>query len=361
MPYRRGEGSFIIDRRFGGVGRVRGPSGTSDEKTFERVDKMLTELYDRGRIDLLKAIKQYFTTRGRSGLAPMVVFHAYTTEGLNSLPSVEGMAPLIDSMKDWIDVHDVTEEHRQSMRSCVVHIGRAGNTRSPVSDLPDIVSQLRLTMRDKPRMFNLVRSTAMAFLRAKFKKHHPLWNDVAGIDPLAAKKKRPHFPKTPDELRVICGRLEREVADMAWSMASTGMGPKEYWVQGWEVQADRVRIFGQKREGRDRFVPLVKGVTLVKPTMTLKVFRQLLSNADYGRMGVYDLRRSHSTWMEAAGIPRTRRRIYRGHGPRDVGDLYEHHEIASFIADDSVKLSKYVNPTLHVDEKPTNLRFELIG
>lgn len=361
MPYRRGEGSYQLDRRFGGVGRVRGPSGSADERTFVRVDTMLTELYDRGRIDLLKAIKQYYTTRGRAGLAPMVVFHAYTTEGLGSLPSVEGMAPLIESMRDWIDVHDVTEEHKKSMRSCVVHLARAGHTRSPISELPDLVSQLRLTMRDTPRMFNLLRSTAMAFVRARFKKHHVLWNEVAGIDPLAAKNRRPHFPKTPDELRVICGRLEADAAAMAWSMGATGMGPKEYWIQGWEVQSDRVRIFGKKREGRDRFVPLVKGVTIVKPTMTLKVFRLLLANADFGRMGVYDLRRSHSVWMEAAGIPRTRRRIYRGHGPKDVGDLYEHHEIEAFIADDSRKLSRYVSPEPPADEKPTTLRFELVS
>lgn len=358
--YRRGEGTGIIDRRFGGVGRIRGPSGTTDEKTFDRIDTMLTELYDRGRTDLLKAVKQYFTSRKRAGLAPMIVFHAYTTEGLSSLPSVEAMAPLVESMRDWIDQHDVTEPHKKTMRSCVTHILRTGNSRSPISDLPEIVGQLRSSMRDKPRMFNLVRSTAMAFLRAKFKKHHPLWNDVAGLDPLSQKKKRPHYPKTPDEFRVITKRMDAEASGMAWTMAATGMGPKEYWHDGFEVLPDRVRVFGKKREGRDRFVPLVKGVTLVKPTMTLVAFRLALANADFGRMGVYDLRRSHSNWMESAGITRTRRRIYRGHGPKDVGDLYEHHEIQQFIADDSAKLTKYVNPEAIVKLEETPLRFEMI-
>jgi hypothetical protein len=359
--YRRGDGTGILDRRFGGVGRVRGPSGTTDPDTFARIDKMLTELYDRGRIDLLKAIKQYFATKHRAGLAPMVVFRAYVTEGLKDLPSVEGMAPLIESMLDFIESHDVTQEHKDTMRSCVRHIARVGNSHSPISDLPELVGQLRMSMREHARMFNLVRSTAMAFVRARFKKHHPLWNDVAGIDPLAPKKKRMHHPKTPDELREIVARLEPEAAAMAWSMGASGMGPKEYWIQGWEVLADRVRIFGKKREGRDRFVPLIKGVAIVKPTMTLKAFRLALSNADYGRMGVYDLRRSHSNWMESAGIPRTRRRIYRGHGPQDVGDLYEHHEIAAFIADDSLKLSQYVNPQPVVEHERTKPRFELVG
>lgn len=361
MPYRRGEGTYEFDRRFPGVGRVRGRSGTTDEKTFLRMDAMLTELYDRGRIDLLKAVKQFFSSHGRSGLAPLVVFHAYTTEGLNSLPSVEGMAPLVESMRDWIDTHDVSEGHKHTMRSCVVHISKVGHQRSPISDLPDLVSQLRTKLRDKPRMFNLVRSTAMAFVRARFKKHHQLWNEVAGIDPLAIKNRRLHYPKTPDELRVITARLEKSAAAMAWTMAATGMGPKEYWQDGWDVFADRVRIYGKKRGGRDRFVPLVKGVTLVPPTMALTTFRQLLANADFGRMGVYDLRRSHSNWMEAAGIPRTRRRIYRGHGPRDVGDLYEHHEIAQFIADDSLRLSRYVNPETVPAERPTTLRFEIVS
>jgi hypothetical protein len=340
---------------------VRGPSGTTDEDTFGRIDKMLTELYDRGRIDLLKAIRQYFTTRHRSGLAPMVVFRAYVTEGLKDLPSVEGMAPLIESMLDFIETHDVSDAHKASMRSCVRHLARVGNRHSPVSDLPELVSQLRLSMRDKARMFNLVRSTALAFTRSRFKKHHPLWNEIAGIDLLAQKKKLPHYPKTPDELRAVCGRLEPEAAAIAWSMAATGMGPKEYWVDGWEVESDRVRIYGEKREGRDRFVPLIKGVTLAKPTMTVKAFRLALSNADYGRMGIYDLRRSHSNWMESAGIPRTRRRIYRGHGPGDVGDLYEHHEIGAFIADDSLKLSQYVNPETIATHAPTKVRFELVG
>ena len=48
----------------------------------------------------------------------------------------------------------------------------------------------------------------------------------------------------------------------------------------------------------------------------------------------YDFRRTHSFWMESAGISRTRRRLYPGHGPQDVGDLYEGHEITAFLGED---------------------------
>ena len=60
------------------------------------------------------------------------------------------------------------------------------------------------------------------------------------------------------------------------------------------------------------------------------------------RITPYDFRRTHSNWMEAAGIPRTRRRLYRGHGPRDVGDLYEDHEVTAFLAEDRDRLLAYL-------------------
>ena len=81
-------------------------------------------------------------------------------------------------------------------------------------------------------------------------------------------------------------------------------------------------------------------------------------------MGVYDLRRSYATWLEAAAIPRTRRKLYLGHGARTVTDLYEWVDVNEFIAGDSLKLSRYVNPDLgYIDPKmgePTKPRFELM-
>ena len=46
--------------------------------------------------------------------------------------------------------------------------------------------------------------------------------------------------------------------------------------------------------------------------------------------------------LEAAGTPRTRRRLYRGHGAQDVGDLYEAHEVAAFLAEDAARLNKHI-------------------
>jgi len=39
--------------------------------------------------------------------------------------------------------------------------------------------------------------------------------------------------------------------------------------------------------------------------------------------------------MEDAHIPRVRREVYRGHGKRDIGDLYERYEMDSYLREDA--------------------------
>jgi hypothetical protein len=56
----------------------------------------------------------------------------------------------------------------------------------------------------------------------------------------------------------------------------------------------------------------------------------------------YDLRRTYANWLESSGIPRTRRRIYRGHGAQDIGDLYEAHEVEAFLKEDAAKISAFL-------------------
>lgn len=121
-------------------------------------------------------------------------------------------------------------------------------------------------------------------------------------------------------------------------MATTGMHAKEYWGR-WHVAADRVHVYGTKRGGRDRDVPLVMRPAV--PKYNRRKFEDDLR--DRTRMiVVYDLRRTYANWMESAGIPRTRRRLYMGHGEKDVTDLYEHHEVTAFLSEDAKKLQTYL-------------------
>jgi integrase len=121
-------------------------------------------------------------------------------------------------------------------------------------------------------------------------------------------------------------------------MASTGMGAAEYWGR-WTAHTDRIHIEGTKRAGRVRDVPLV--LTPARPSMHRRTFEDKVRERAID-ITPYDLRRTYANWLEAAGIPRTRRRLYRGHGAQDVGDLYEAHEVAAFLAEDAARLKKHI-------------------
>jgi integrase len=150
-----------------------------------------------------------------------------------------------------------------------------------------------------------------------------------------------------------------------WSVVTTGMGPKEYWGR-WKELPDRVHIAGTKREGRIRDVPRIGRV--VKPAVLYPAWRKALLLAATGErdpkvaakhpdaVRMYDLRRTYATWMEAAGIPRTRRKLYMGHGAGDVTDLYERHQIEAFLAEDAAKLRHYLG-----EARGPGLRLEKAG
>jgi len=123
-------------------------------------------------------------------------------------------------------------------------------------------------------------------------------------------------------------------------MSLTGMRPNEMWGE-WEIDHYAVRIHGTKTKGADRVVPLVS-VLLFHPQVSYVVFRKALRTASDGQMTPYDLRRTYANWLEAAGIPRTRRRLYLGHGASDVTDLYEAHEVRAFLAADAEKLRAFL-------------------
>jgi hypothetical protein len=88
---------------------------------------------------------------------------------------------------------------------------------------------------------------------------------------------------------------------------------REYW-GAWERRANpaRLHIEGTKRRSRVRDVPLwvswLPAVPARSRSRFVAVWRAHLS-AD---LGIYDLRRFFAVWMEDAGIPRSRQRLYMG-------------------------------------------------
>ncbi len=93
--------------------------------------------------------------------------------------------------------------------------------------------------------------------------------------------------------------------------------------------------------GRRRRVVPNLGFPLERPRATEERLRHYMREAGTP-FRPYDMRRAYIHWMEEAGIPRTRRKLYAGHGAKDTTDLYERHEVTAFLLEDAKRLTRYL-------------------
>ena len=192
------------------------------------------------------------------------------------------------------------------------------------------------------------RAALLAFTRDTLGKSHVLYTWLRDVRPLREVKRAGH-PLTVAEVIALTEQLTPAHAEIVWAMATTGMGPGELW-GSWQVLPDRIHIAGTKRAGRVRDVPLLW--PLAPPARAYQAFRRALSMASGETVDPYDLRRSYATWLEAAAIPRTRRRLYLGHGARSVTDLYERHQVEAFLAEDGPRLRRFIGERPTIGERP---------
>jgi integrase len=341
---KKGWGTLMIDRRFRGVGRVKVPTGTHDVAEWGRINAFLTTCYP-GRIDLLRGL-----TGGRNRRLYTLpeLWTAFHTHGLDRLPTAETLQALQTSARSWAKGLPAGE-HRRKIESTIerlVHLDPAAR----IHDLPELLRRDRDRSNDRIVAFNRARSHMSAFLRDLLGADHRLYQALRAVPPLKPAKKqagpRAGRPLEANELEAVIAALGGAYGEAARAMADTSMGPKEYWEDGFEALPDRVLIHGEKREGRDRFVPRLGQVPA--PRISRSGFEQRLKRVmkndrkrkepQLPRVTPYAFRRTFAHTMELAGIPRTRRRLYMGHGPRDVTDLYEEHEIVAFLQEDAERI-----------------------
>lgn len=337
-----------IDRTFRGVGRIKKATGSSNPAIRRKMSRMLTALYDDGRLDVLRAIRDGDVTL-------MEVLDAYTRKTLAALPMGATAKNLADAFAAWRDrlrvPDDYSDDHVRAMSSTITHL-RAIKPHAMVADAPAVLEALRDTLGARaPRSYNLTRAHVLAFVRATMKRSHPLWMAVAAVEPRKVTPSKAKRPLSVPQMQNFFPAPDTDALDaLAWTMATTGMHAKELW-GAWDVRADRVHILGTKRKGRVRDVPLVR--VPASPTMHPRTFANRLRERTGAQVAPYDLRRTYANWLEAAGIPRTRRRLYMGHGARDVTDLYEVHEVAAFLHDDADKLRALVGIDTHSTSRLT--------
>lgn len=325
----------ILDRQFKGVGRIKRATGSTSPKMRAALSHMLTALYNQGRLDVMRAIRD-------GKLELLVVYDAYRRHALDSLPMADTLVPLADSMRTWIVLADASPSYRESLATSLKYL-IAEKVDAKVADLPALLESLRNTLGVKhPTSFNLCRRAASRFISATLKRNHPLWAAINAVEPRKVTERRKGKHLTIKQLAQFFPNRETDAVDgIAWSMALTGIHEKEYWHDGWEIQPDRIKVNGKKRGGRDRFVPLV--LAPVVPTIHERTFTDKLRDRTSRFIQPYDLRRTFAHWMEEAGIPRSRRILYMGHKAKDVTDLYERQDVERFLKEDANRLRSYLN------------------
>lgn len=346
----RERGTFILDRSIRGVGRIKLASGTSHLATFNRLNEMIEGLKERGRLDLLRAIKARVLT-------PLQVWDAYRINRLDSLPSPETLVPLFPTFEKWTTTHKASTKHRRSLQESLGHLRQHGRASSTLSELPAVLKATRAALErdDKAQTFRLAKAACQAFLKVTVGRVHALYAEVSGVEPIAITPKQHKRPQSVGELDAVTAQMDPQVSACLWSMATTGMGQAEYWGV-WERRTDRdaprIHIAGTKRKARDRDIPDL-GIA-VPPPITREAFRH---RADKMRLpfSPYDMRRTFANWMESAGILRTRRIVYLGHAAGDVTSLYEFHDVRRFIAEDGTRLLAYMESERAKAKKATEV------
>lgn len=331
-----------IDIRLKGVGRIHRASGTLDPVVRRRIVRAVKDVHQDGRLDICRALQD-------GDVSFLQFLDCFTRKSLHELPIGAAMPLVSVAMKSWIEDSrpDYSTNHIGAMETSRRYFERE-NAGARIADLPDLLEDLRKSLGKKyARSFNLARAHALAFLRATLKRSHPIYLAVLAVEvrPEKKKKLKPHltvaalrgwFPN-PDATT-----KEGKVDRIVWAMVTTGMHQKEYW-GSWETQADRIHIAGTKRGGRVRDVPLVR--VPAPPPLSRDRFEKLFRLRMEGRVTPYDLRRTYMQWLESAGIPRTRRKMYMGHSAKDVSDLYERHEVTAFLVADAKTLGAYLGIT----------------
>lgn len=331
--------SLSIDIVVPDVGRIQKRIGTDSIGRKNDYLAMVRALQREGRLDVLRNLREGVMTFA-------LVYEAHNKGKLDALPSAETLIPLGNTWNAWMDdlrtapvAEQISDEHLKAHRHSLARLLRELRTDASVADLPAALEAVRVTYRRKPRQFNKTIASARAFLRDTLRRRHKLYQECAAIPVLKWKRKRQPKPQSVAQLLSLNATLTPELYAVVWALATTGMLPKEYWFDGWTVHRDFISIDGQKRAARQRHIPDL-GFCL-EPQMG-RDFAGRSLHALGVPFQLKDLRNTFMNWMEQAGVPRTRRRMYIGHGAKDVSDLYEQVEIAQFLREDGDRLRAWI-------------------
>jgi len=344
-------GSFVFRKRFKGVGEIRIQSGTTDHKTFKQYEAAVESLYDSGTVDALIALKERRCT--------LREIHAWWRDRTLTPPWSEDRTshePLFRTLREWIESADTKSRLQPTTRSgykkCIKMIEVSCKMRdASVQNIQEALAQYRIfcatATPPKVRSFNQGRAMILSFLRQTETTSSHLYQNTRSVEVITESpwtKKTKNKPLLPSEIDAAFGGVsDRRLHDVVWFLATTGMTPKEFLEDGWEIDEtiNAIRIFGRKRAGRyGRIVPrLYQKLAAHKDwnyRQLLEAFKQV-----FPTRSLYDLRRTFAVWNNRAGIDALHTKAYMGHGA-NITERYMAQNVASWLMEDATKLNDYI-------------------
>jgi hypothetical protein len=220
-----------------------------------------------------------------------------------------------------------------------------------VKDIPEVISRYRkictAAQPQRTRSFNQGRATLLSFLRQTRDTSSVLYQKTRSVEAIienAWSKKSVNHPLLPSEIDAAFKDTKNDrLQNVVWLLATTGMTPKEFLVDGWEIDEsiNAIRIFGRKRSGRyGRIVPRVYQKLQAPTDWT---YRQLLEafKEVFPTRNLYDLRRTFAVWNNRSGIDALHTKAYMGHGA-NITERYMAQNVATWLLEDATKLSAFI-------------------
>lgn len=342
-----GRGTIPIDRSFRGVGRIRTASGTTDDAVYVRMMDALDSLYDAGNLPTLEALRDGQVTA-------MEVYANTVKKGATSQMTVNLDRPLIDTINSWLVNHAIKDATRKSYADHLAVLYKFCNAKDQLRELVKRLDAFRKSSmkRKTGTTFNRTRAVLMAFAKSEYRDTSPFYQSIRQVPVIPnVRSGQSNMAVSVGDIVRLTDAIDPKAAPMVWSMCFGGFRLGEYLEKNqvtWETKKDRLIIHihnpGHGNKGYTRTVMLP--FPLTQSTIGDRQFRRYIDRAK-GPLSLdvttHTFRKCFAHWMELAGIPRTRRMAYLGHGKTDVTDIYEVHDVEKYLIEDADTFKAFVD------------------
>lgn len=301
-------GTFVIDRRFAGVGRIKRASGATTRGGLKSRNACLTRLYDHGRLDLLRAIRD----------GTLSVTELYAADREKRLDTLVGdratlTAALWATVDAWLG--NAKGGSLGRYRTSFTALQRSGvlKDNATVADLEHVNwAQLREDWPNGAYDWNHLRRSVGKFLTMRLGLHHPF--RVALVEAIPKAREVERIPDlTPTLLWRIVDAMPEHVRAAIVTLVATGLRCGEYLrltpanlkphthaiaVPGTKTEASAATVYVDEElwPWVERAVPAP-----VQYRWLRLHFKRACAAVGSPDLRLHDLRHAHAQWLTNAG------------------------------------------------------------